>query len=232
MRGLLFGIAFSFVAITIAAAQVACPQPWRPNEGQPNCTPLGAGICDLIEPPLRAQFTGRNGDLLNLMEFTKGGIRRLLSDVNEMRKSMGGERLACDDVVTNDTSIIAVIAGRERDILHAYGMIRDETKRIIGIQRAIVRFRDGKDIQVQIQADDVLVTYGREHDLRTRICFGHHAMTSPGLVSADIGGSNEWYWFGEASRAADFPPCLSRLSAGGSGDTDWGQRAFNVGDVD
>jgi hypothetical protein len=69
-----------------------------------------------------------------------------LRTINEMRKSMGPspkKGLDCSDVFINK-DLVAVRAGADGDIVHAYGLIRSPAGELTAVQRAILRLRDGK----------------------------------------------------------------------------------------
>lgn len=85
-----------------------------------------------------------------------------------------------DIVVTG--SIIAVRHGRKRDLLRAYGIIRNGEKRPIGLVRLVFTPRDGSNAVLHSAGSgDIMFTYGRKRDLNTRFCFNGKVWTrSPG----------------------------------------------------
>lgn len=169
-------------------------------------------------------ISGAQSDLIKIFY----NDRLVLGDYTEMRKSMGvtgnsnARPLTCSDVDIVG-GIIAVTAGWQRDILHAYALI-SKNGEVVGVQRAIVRFRDGKDIIALTDGSDVTVKFGREHDLMTRLCYGNRPGASDPPYAA-----TEWGWFHGTPRTGNFPPCQGRLNTGGNGSANWGQTFFPAG---
>lgn len=206
---------------TVSANAAQCPQDYYPTPGRGDC-PADKN-CPLVKRTIGIVTFGRLNDLAEIWDF-KNKVK-LLTDESEMRQSMGGASIGCERVVTNeDKGIIAVVTGHQKDLVHVYGLIRNQSGMVTGVQRAIVRFRDGKDIDVSIEraTGDVLVRFGRERDLRTRLCFGPRSGTEPY-------GQNEWGWFSGTPRTGNFPPCQRKMTTGSSGNANWGQQYFDVG---
>jgi hypothetical protein len=203
---------FAFLLVSISTAEAAEPlvQVCSPPAGK---------------PAYQVHIVGGMADLVELWQ----GTTLLFADYTEMRASMGTrpkKRLSCDDV-TLGNDVVGVRAGSDGDILHAYGLIRDPSGQIVKVQRAIIRLRDGEDIKIAIdpsQPSDLLINFGHQKDLRTRLCFG---------IRADLDhaayGPTEWGRSHGNPRSAVYPPCQGRLDTGSTGNTDWGQNEFDAG---
>lgn len=77
-----------------------------------------------------------------------------------------------DDVtITND--IIAVRHGRKRDLLRLYGVTRDGLGNVESLSMITFTPRDGEDAHLLNAEGDIIFTYGRKHDLKTRFCFSN-----------------------------------------------------------
>ncbi|OKO75947.1 hypothetical protein AC629_33460 [Bradyrhizobium sp. NAS80.1] len=104
----------------------------------------------------------------------------------------------CSDILVNHDNF-AVVVGRERDLLIAGGVIG-------GPQGAkAVNFlhyypHDGR-MSIRSNGDNILLTWGNEHDLTTRLCWspdnqGHWWHSANHRTGGNFGGcvSPEWIW--------------------------------------
>jgi hypothetical protein len=157
----------------VAISQAAWAQTWCPQSTMLDC-PQGQP-CRQYKPNIGVHIIGEQNDLIEIWDYKN--MIKVFTDQNQMRQSMGRGKLSCDEVHWGSyegVDLVAIVAGQYRDIVHAYAITRDKAGMPTGVQRAIVRLRDGDNIRVGLESKqpDVWIVFGREKDLRQRLCFG------------------------------------------------------------
>lgn len=180
------------------------------------CISTSAMALDCFPRKPQEFFVRITGALEDLVEIRKGdlyhGNTLVAGDYHEMRESNGvlPHQLDCARVHINGDLII-VEAGWKHDIGHAYAVVRDAKGAILGVQLAVLRFRDGR--MEMVFGDyrwDIFATFGQHHDLTLRLCFGAHR----GKMIPEYKPTEWGYDHTEPRHGGRFPPCNGRLQTG------------------
>lgn len=146
---------------------------------------ITCGKFDATQPSIRV--VGAKGDLFEIHQNGKV----IYANFAESREWMGGaqNQLQCDDFVLS-RDIVVIRLGWKNDLIMAFTFQYDNTGRVVSIWKHDWLIRDGEDIDVSLVGGDVLVRYGRNHDLLTRLCFGrvdkNWRRSTPKFVNAGI----------------------------------------------
>lgn len=146
------------------------------------------------EPAVR--IVGWKGDLLEV--FYEGRI--VYGNYPESRDWMGAgqqDKLHCDDVKASK-DVLAVRMGWKNDLLMVFAFEYDADDRLVCIYKHGWQIRDGEDIDVAVTRNDlggrdVLVKFGRNKDLRARLCFDK--------------ATKKWRRNNQYRGVSDFPSC-------------------------
>ena len=127
---------------------------------------------ETVAPDLEVWVTGNESDLIDIV-WRKGLI---------WRDYIRNESYIVDADIQGNDQVIAVRTGRLDDLLNLYGIVRNNEGHVTHVDALRFWVRDGHNIRIAVSENEVLVTYGRNKDLRTRFCYTQERgwMRSPG----------------------------------------------------
>lgn len=130
---------------------------------------------------------------------------RKVYDISDIRDLFGGKKVptecdADDTLVLQDAFVFRV--GWKRDLVVAFGVIRDANNKAIGLQRLNFFPRDGRIYLHRLNPNQFGTQFGRKGDLKLRWCWDHH-------------GGDLW-WNSHDHRKGDFLACSTTDASYGS----------------
>lgn len=115
--------------------------------------------------------TGHYSDLIDILSNDALVVRDYVREDSNFSR---------DDIRGNDT-VIAVRAGRNNDLAVIYGLVyQDGIATAVDVYRFYIR--DGNNINITVDDNEVKIEYGNRKDLRTRFAYiaGQGWLRSPG----------------------------------------------------
>lgn len=104
--------------------------------------------------------------------WLEGGLdRHRISERSCFRDYLREDSSIDGSDISGNGLVAAVRAGRENDLVSLYGFIYDQNGYMVKVNISRFYIRDGKNIGVSVNHNEVFVNYGRQRDLRTRFCF-------------------------------------------------------------
>jgi hypothetical protein len=127
------------------------------------------------------------------------GTQVLYRPYTETRDASGDREIECDDIRITD-NYISLRLGKEYDMWHAYGIIRDSAKKVVALQQLQLNEHDGAFSYQHGAPEGIGLQYGEKGDRRTTVCW-----------RADI---VKWWWSGGESRRDTFGKCDELIPGG------------------